>query len=101
MSTLLNRLFDFDRQETAGEMLFYRLFELLIMYWVVTFAWKWGLYIQRLGDVVLPLGIANYLDVSFMFSGGLSIWNARIHKRGRSWWDFSVCPVSDILQRLP
>ena len=70
MTALIHRLFDFERNESVGEVLFYRVFELIVMYWVVFFAWKWGLYIQRLGDIVLPLGIANYVDVSFMFTGG-------------------------------
>jgi hypothetical protein len=78
MTRLITQLFDYERRETIGEILFYRAFELMIMYWVVSFAWKWGLYIQRLGDVVLPLGIANYIDISFMFVGGMSIWNAAL-----------------------
>lgn len=78
MTALIHRLFDFERDESVGEVLFYRVFELIVMYWVVFFAWKWGLYIQRLGDIVLPLGIANYVDVSFMFTGGMSLWNAAL-----------------------
>lgn len=76
MTRILDGLFGFDREETFGEILFYRIFELIMLYWVLLFAWKWGFYIQRIGDVILPLGIANYVDVSFMFIGGISIWNA-------------------------
>lgn len=78
MTALIDRLFDFERDESIGEVLFYRVFELVIMYWVLFFAWKWGLYIQRIGDVVLPLGIANYVDVSFMFESSMSLWNAAL-----------------------
>ena len=78
MSVFWNNLFDLDRRETVGEILFYRLFELVMLYWIVLFAWEWGFYIQKIGDVVLPLGIAEYVDVSFMFDNGLSILNAAL-----------------------
>lgn len=73
---LLHQLFDVDREETAGEILFFRAFELSVLYWIVQFAWSWGLYIQRIGDVVLPLGIAQYVDVSFMFNHQVSLVTA-------------------------
>ena len=73
---LLQNLFGFERKETVGEILFYRLFELFLIFWVIKYAWRWGLYMLRLEDVVLPLGIANYIDVTFMFSNHLSIVNA-------------------------
>ncbi len=74
--TLLHNLFDFEREETAGEILFYRLIELVILYWTIKYAWRWGPYLDRLGDVVLPLGIAEYIDIRFMFSHHLGIVNA-------------------------
>ncbi|GIV61044.1 MAG: hypothetical protein KatS3mg043_2133 [Rhodothermaceae bacterium] len=76
MNRLLKNLFDFERPETTGERLFYRLFELAVLYWVLHFAWDWGFYIQRIGEVVLPLGIAQYIDISFMFEHGVSLLNA-------------------------
>lgn len=76
MNTLLRNLFDFERPFSPGERLFSRLFELAVIYWILYFAWDWGFYIQKIGDVVLPLGIANYLDVSFMFEHGISLVNA-------------------------
>lgn len=76
MHTLLKNLFDFEREETPGEVLFYRFFELVMTYWVLYFAWKWGFYILRIRDVVLPLGLAAHVDVSFMFGHGLSLVNA-------------------------
>ncbi len=76
MTRILDGLFGFDREETLGEVLFFRIFELIMLYCVLLFAWKWGFYIQRIGDVILPLGISNYIDVSFMFKGGIAFWNA-------------------------
>lgn len=73
---LADNLFDFDRTETSGEVVFGRLFELFVAYFTVRLAWEWGQYITRISDVVLPLGIANYIDVSFMFGNALPLVNA-------------------------
>jgi len=73
---LLKNLFDFEREETVGEILFYRFFELVIVYWTINYAWRWGPYLSRLKDTVLPLGIAEYIDITFMFNHPLGIINA-------------------------
>lgn len=65
---LLDNLFDFRRETTAGELIFYKVFEAFVGLGTVYLAWTWAQYIPRIGDVVLPLGIAQYLDVSFMFN---------------------------------
>jgi len=70
------RLFRYDQRETEGSVLFFRLFEAIIVYQLLYYAWSWGFYIPQLGDVVLPLGIANYIDVSFMFNSWYSVGNA-------------------------
>lgn len=75
---LLAELFDLEHQATAGEIIFYRFFELVVVLWTITFAWRWGLYLSRIADVVLPLGIARYLDVSFMFDHNLGVVNAAL-----------------------
>ncbi|PIQ63585.1 MAG: hypothetical protein COV99_02155 [Bacteroidetes bacterium CG12_big_fil_rev_8_21_14_0_65_60_17] len=46
------------------------------MGWALWFGWEWGLYIPNIADVVLPLGIARFVDISFMFENNLSIVNA-------------------------
>ncbi len=73
---LLHNLFDYDRTETVGEIVFYRFFELFVVYWALIYAWEWGPYLSRLKDVVLPLGIAEYIDITFMFENNLGIVNA-------------------------
>ena len=73
---LLHNLFDYEREETTGELLFYRFFELVVIYHTIKYAWRWGPYLSRLGDVVLPLGIAEYVDITFMFTHPLGIINA-------------------------
>lgn len=73
---LPRNLFDFERPQTRGELIFFKVFELFILWAVVELAWSWGAYILRISDIVLPLGIARYVDVSFMFDHHLSIVNA-------------------------
>ena len=76
MASFLPNLFGFDRPLTPGESLHHRAFEAFVVYWVIHFAWTWGLYIDRISDVVLPLGIAEYIDISFMFNGPAALVNA-------------------------
>jgi hypothetical protein len=75
MSSVLHRLadqlFDFDRHETRGEVVFFTLFEAVVLGILLYQLWSWAFYIQTISDVVLPLGLANYLDVTFMFD---SVW---------------------------
>lgn len=75
---LWTNLFDFDREETPGEIIFFRLFELFVIAGTIYLAWSWGQYIVRISDIVLPLGIAIYVNVSFMFGNTLPLINAGI-----------------------
>jgi hypothetical protein len=69
-------LFEPDREETAGELLFFRLFELFVIGYVIKLSWEWGTYMMRNSEVVLPLGMAHYIDVSFMFHQSVSQYMA-------------------------
>lgn len=63
-----NQLFEPNRTITPGELLFFKIFELFIAVYTIKYAWEWGIYSQvRNSEVVLTLGAANYLDVSFFF----------------------------------
>lgn len=64
---LSEQVFDFDRAETPGELVFFKVFELFLLYAAIASAWEWGLYLERIEEVVLPVGIARHLDVSIMF----------------------------------
>ncbi len=68
---LADQLFDFDRHETRGEVVFFTLFEAVVLGILLYQLWSWAFYIQTISDVVLPLGLANYLDVTFMLD---SVW---------------------------
>lgn len=73
MKGLISRLFDFESAETAGQRIFYRAFEGFIILYATKFCWEWGYYTQQIDAVLLPLGAANYVDVSFMFDNNLSM----------------------------
>ncbi|MCC5940940.1 MAG: hypothetical protein JJU37_05305 [Balneolaceae bacterium] len=61
-------LFEPDRPVSSGELIFFKLFELFVVYYTIRFVWEWALYTQlRNVEVVLPLGVANYLDVTLFF----------------------------------
>ncbi|PEN12358.1 hypothetical protein CRI94_14940 [Longibacter salinarum] len=49
------------------------------MGYTLDFCWTWGTYIQNnITEVMLPLGIAEHIDISFLFDHNLAIWNAAI-----------------------
>lgn len=73
---MTKNLFDFDMQETPGDYVFFKFFEAVIAFLTVTTTWEWVHYFPRFGTVVAPTGLANYLDVKFMFDAkvGLAIF---------------------------
>ena len=71
------QLFEPGREQSPGELVFFKLFELFVIYYTIKFAWDWGLYTQfRNTEVVLPLGVANYLDISIFFEHNIALINA-------------------------
>lgn len=73
---LSQNLFGFDDPDSTGQRMVRLVFELFIVISTCYLAWYWGLYTLRITDVVLPLGLARYLDISFMHGNNLPIWNA-------------------------
>lgn len=66
--TLSLQLFGDDSTETRGDRLYFRGVELFLAAYAFYFCWTWGIYIQQnISSVLLPLGLAQYIDVSFMF----------------------------------
>lgn len=69
-----NQLFEPNRNVSPGELLFFKIFELFIVFYVIKYAWDWGFYAElRNSEVVLPLGLANYIDISFFFQNQLAL----------------------------
>ncbi|NGP76792.1 hypothetical protein G3570_09120 [Balneolaceae bacterium YR4-1] len=76
MNSLLQNLFEFKRPDSIGVKLYLRLFELFSVCYTLIYAWDWGFYILRISDVVLPLGLANYIDVEIFFGNSLPLISA-------------------------
>lgn len=77
LRSLATQLFSDDAPETRGDRVYFRLVELFILAYAVWFCWKWGVYIQQnVSSVLLPLGLANYVDVSFLFDHNVALLNA-------------------------
>ncbi len=73
------QLFEPDRPLSSGELIFFKIFELFILIYTIKYAWEWGIYTQlRNTEVVLPLGIANYIDISILFQWNLALINAAV-----------------------
>jgi len=75
---LSENLFGFNDPDSTGQRIVRLVFELFIAYSTCYLAWFWGLYTLRISDVVLPLGLARYIDISFMHGNSLPIWNAAL-----------------------
>lgn len=75
MDRLFQNLFQFDAPDSIGTKIQLRIFELCTVYFTLSYTWEWALYVPRLSDVVLPLGIANYINVEVFF-GDLASVNA-------------------------
>lgn len=73
---LLENLFQFDAPDSFGTKFQLRAFEFFTVIYTLIYTWEWAFYILRLSDVVLPLGLANYIDISIFFSNSISISNA-------------------------
>lgn len=82
MNAFFHQLLPLDRSLSRGDRWFFRLFELFVAGGVMYYAWSWAPYIARIQHIVLPLGIAQYVDISFMFDHGLSFINAALMTLG-------------------
>ena len=71
-------LFGTGEALTQGQKLFFKVLELYVLFQACDLAWSWAAYILKIQDVVLTLGIANYIDVSFMFGNNTSLWLAGV-----------------------
>ncbi len=77
-ATLGRNLFEFDRAETPGAILFFKLFELFLVAFALKLAWTWTREIGVLRETFLTLGIANYVDPSLFYQTSLPMWMAAI-----------------------
>lgn len=76
MKNLVDELFPFGEPDTPGRRVVRTVFEAFIVYATIQLAWSWGLYVLNIREIVLPLGLARYVDISFMFGNSLPLANA-------------------------
>jgi hypothetical protein len=72
------QLFNAGRTETNGDILLFIIFETVIIYQVILISWRWAIYIPHLSRVAAPVGIANFMDISFMFTAPYALINAAL-----------------------
>lgn len=89
MDRLFKNLFNFEAPQSIGTKVQLRTFEFFTVIYTLLYTWEWAFYIPRLSDVVLPLGLANYINIEIFF-GDLATVNAVI---------ISVCCVIPLLSK--
>ena len=67
MNRLFYNLFTLEAPKSPGSKIQLRAFELFTVIYTLIYTWEWALYVPRLSDVVLPLGLANYFNVEILF----------------------------------
>ena len=92
IARLSRELFAFDAAESRGELWHFKLYETFLVGCMLFWAWDWSRSIARTAAVVKPLGVAVHVDISPMFSGGLSLLNAAIISAGGLLGYFRLAP---------
>ncbi len=73
---ILHNLFDFTTPDSVGRRWQWYAIEIFAVVFCLRYVWTWGLYLDSISDVVLPLGIAKWIDISFMFTPWAGMLNA-------------------------
>ncbi len=69
----MRELFPFDEPERPGEHTRGQWLEAFAVLATIDLAWSWAAYTSRVGDVVLPLGLARWLDLSLFHRPGVAL----------------------------
>lgn len=69
-------LFGTGAKLTTGQQLYFKFFEAYVSYHAMDLAWSWAFYTLKIKDIVLPLGIATHIDISFMHGNNLPLFLA-------------------------
>lgn len=76
IDTLRRNLFEKPEVVSGTHLLVFKILELFVVAKTIELAWFWGIYTLRIADVVVTLGIANHIDISFMHGNNLPVYNA-------------------------
>jgi hypothetical protein len=63
-------------EETYGERLRFRVFELFLLAHAIYWAWSWGTFILHIPFLAVPQGIGRDIDLSFLVGSPLALVNA-------------------------
>ncbi len=66
MTSPFNDLFETVLPDSRGGRIYFKVFELFVVVSAIHLAWKWAGYIPRLTDTVEPVGLAAYINLSFV-----------------------------------
>lgn len=75
---IVDNLYGHPEKVTNSHIIYLKIFEFFVAFKTIDYAWEWGLYTLKITDVVLPLGIATMIDISFMHGNILPLVNASI-----------------------
>ena len=75
-SKISRDLFGHPDEVTNAHFVYLKIFEFFTAWMTIKLAWEWGLYTLKITDVVLPLGLARIIDISFMHNQYMPIINA-------------------------
>lgn len=54
--------------ETNGNIIQFKVFELLVLFLSVKESINWMIYIKNYEEIVIPVGLANYININYLFS---------------------------------
>lgn len=54
--------------ETSGNIIQFKVFELLVLFLSVRESINWMIYIKNYEEIVVPVGLANYININYLFS---------------------------------
>ena len=73
---IVDNLYGHPKELTNSHIIYLKVFEFFVAFKTIEYAWEWGLYTLKITDVVLPLGMAQWIDISFMHANYMPLINA-------------------------
>lgn len=73
MYNFFEKIFEWNQPLKDGKLYLFRVIEIILGAQIIFNVWSWSVYIYELSDVVLPLGIANYIDMRLFFGNYIPV----------------------------
>lgn len=78
MKWLAENLFDFKSEDTLGQRVVFYTLESFLVLFTIKFCWEWASYVQNVAGIAFPVGLARYVDLSFLLQDGVAYLNAAL-----------------------